>query len=154
MTENLTKQIETTAKTLAQLEAEQADLSNKMTLAVNDADSASIISLRYRTMELPIEIQATKIRLERLRLQADEEKLPKLQAEIPKLYEPMEEARKAYDEAGKALSIASASYQDAFQNAREQKQIIADRKRNIERLMAEARNVKNVPNSLFVNGSR
>ncbi len=154
MKENLTEQIETTAKSMAQLEAEQADISNKMTLAVNDADSSSMISLQRRTNDLPIEIQMTKIRLERLRLQADEEKLPELESEILKLYEPMEQARKAYDEAGKVLAIASSHYQNAFENNREQKQTVGERKRQIEALVRETKPAPAIRQSLLMNGGR
>ena len=153
MKENLNEQLETTAKLLAQLEAEQADLSNRMTLAVNDADSSSMISLRHRADELPIEIQMTKIRLERLKLQLDEEKLPELQAEVEKLFVPMEKARIEYEEAGKVLGIASGNYSNAFENVRERKLTISERKRTIENLIYE-KSAPALRQSLLMSGAR
>jgi hypothetical protein len=50
-----------------------------------------------------IEIHAAKIRLERLRLQADEERLLGLQAEAKKMLEPLQRAKAKHDEAIKAL---------------------------------------------------
>ncbi len=92
MKENLNEQIETTANLLAQLETEQADFRNRMTLAVGEGDSASMIDLKRRHSELPIEIEAARIRLAKLHLQLDEERLPKLQADVGKFYEPIQEA--------------------------------------------------------------
>ncbi len=56
MKENLNEQIETTANLVAQLEAEQADFKNRMTLAVNDADSSAIIALRHRASKTTIRV--------------------------------------------------------------------------------------------------
>jgi DnaJ-domain-containing protein 1 len=65
----------------------------------------------------------------------------------------MEEARRKYDEAGKVLALASSNYQNAFENSREKKQIIADRKREIERLIRE-KPAKPIVQSLLMSGAR
>ncbi len=60
MKNDLTSQIETTDELLDQLQAELADIPSRMTLAVEDADSASMISLRNRQNDLPVEIHLTR----------------------------------------------------------------------------------------------
>ena len=149
----LNEQIQITTDNLTELETEQADLPKRMSDAVNDADSASMISLQHRTNDLPIEIQMTRIGLARLCLQRAEEKLPDLQAEVTNLYEPMEEARRKYDEAGKVLALASSNYQNAIENSRERKQVIAEQKREIERLIHE-KPAKPIVQSLLMHGGR
>jgi chromosome segregation ATPase len=135
MKENLNEQIETTSNLLAQLEAEQADFQKQMTLAVNDADSSAIIALRHRADDLPVEIQATRIRLEKLRLQSDEERLPGLQAEVNKSHEPLEEAIAKRDAAALELGKLQGASHGASEDLRDVKTRIGERKRELERLI-------------------
>ena len=153
MTENLNEQIETTSNLLAQLEAEQADFRNRMTLAVNDADSSAIIALRHRAEDLPIEIQAARIRLERLRIQAEEAKFPAMHAEIERLYPAVVETRQAKDEAGRAFSLACNAHQSALDELRQRKIDLSERKRGVEALL-NAKPSQPIRQSLLMNGAR
>ncbi len=136
-TMDLTSQLETTANKLAQLEAELLDIPTRRASAVNDADSASLIALTRRAHDLPVEIQMTKITLERLRVQRKEETLPALEAEIERLFEPVEPAEKAFNEADKALKTARYAHADAIQRRLDTRQEIAEIKAGITRLMHE-----------------
>ncbi len=141
-TTDLTSQIETTANLLAQLEGEQADFQNRMTLAVSDADSASMIGLKRRHSELPVEIQMARIRLAKLHLQLDEERLPELQAEVGKFHEPIQEAVAKRDAAALELGKLQGAYHGANEDLREVKIRIGERKRELERLVYEANPAK------------
>lgn len=153
MKENLNEQIETTANLLAQLEIEQADFKNRMTLAVNDADSSAIIALRHRAEDLPIEIQAARIRLERLRIQAEESKFPALHAEIERLYPAIVETRRLKDEAGRAFSLACNAHQSVAEELRQRKIDVAERKRGVEALL-NSKPSQPIRQSLLMNGAR
>lgn len=139
MTENLNEQIETTAKLLAQLEAERADLSNKMKIAANDADSAAMITLKHRATNLPVEIFAAQIRLKRLLLQRDEERLPKLQAEVGKFSEPIQAAIAKRDEAVRELNILQGNYHAVNEDLKELNRNIGAKKREIDELVHSAK---------------
>jgi predicted aminopeptidase len=150
---NLTTQIETTASKLAQAETEQSGLSQAIANAANEADSVSLITLAHRRNNLPIEILSTRISLERLYQQRDEEKLPGLQAEAQKLSEPISELQARLQAAQLELNIAIGSQIDAAQNAKDVKSRIAERRRSIEGLLHEARSVKIAPSHLSVSGA-
>lgn len=157
MTENMIQtltEIEGTTETLARLETEHADLSKRMSDAANDADSASLISLAHRRNNLPIEILSAQIRLERLLLRRDEERLPLLQTEVAKLAEPIEGMRKKISDLQREFDIASGAVTNSSEDVRQTKLEIAERRRAIESLLAQARNVKIVPTSLAMNGGR
>jgi predicted nucleic acid-binding Zn-ribbon protein len=151
MLENL-NEIENTTETLTRLEAEQADLSKRMSDAANDADSAALIGLAHRRNNLPIEILSAQIRLERLYLQRDEQRLPELQAELAELAKPIPEMQKKIAEMQREFNIASGAVTNANENLRQTKLEIAERKRSIESLLAQARNVKIAPSSLSMRG--
>ncbi len=136
--ENLKEQIETTSNLLAQLETEQADFKNRMTLAVGEGDSASMIDLKRRHNELPVEIEAARIRLTKLQLQLDEERIPELQAEVGKFYEPIQEAIAKRDAAALELAKLQGVYHEVNENLREVKNRIGERKRELGRLIYEA----------------
>jgi capsule polysaccharide export protein KpsE/RkpR len=136
-TTDLTSQIEKTSNLLAQLEAELVDIPNRRAFAVNEADSAALISLSHRAHDLPLTIQMERIRLERLRVQRKEETLPALEIEIQRLYEPVEPAEKAFNEADKALKTARYTHADAIQRRLDIRQEIAEIKAGITRLMHE-----------------
>jgi chromosome segregation ATPase len=137
MKNDLTSQIETTDELLNQLQAELADIPNRKSIAIDDADSAALISLSHRAHDLPIEIQMTRIRLERLRVQRKEATLPALDDEIERLYEPIPAALKAFDEADKALKNFQYAHTDAIQQRADARQSVAEMKAGITRLTHE-----------------
>jgi chromosome segregation ATPase len=134
---DLNSQIETTDELLNQLQAELADIPNRRASAVNDADSAALISLSHRAHDLPVEIQMTKIRLERLRVQRKEATLPALDDEIERQHAPIPALQKAFDEADKALKNARYFHTDAIQQRADTRQAVAEMKAGITRLMHE-----------------
>ena len=74
-------------------------------------------------------------------------------AESQKLSEPISELQARLQAAQLELNVAIGSQTDAAQNARDIKLRIAERRRSIEGLLHEARNVKIVPNHLTVSGA-
>ncbi len=153
MTENL-NEIQTTTTTLARLETEQADLPKRMSDAANDADSSALIGLAHRRNNLPIEILSAQIRLERLYLRRDEMRLPLLQNEAAKLAEIVTEKLKILTDSQTEFNFASGNQSSAASDVSETKIEIGERRRSIESLLAQARNVKIVPSSLSVHGGR
>jgi peptidoglycan hydrolase CwlO-like protein len=151
MIQNL-NEIENTQKKLENLSSEQADLSTKMAIAADNADSAALISLRHRATDIPVELLATQIRLERLLLLRDEQRLPQLQSEVAKLAEPIEGMRKKIADLQREFNIASGDVSNASENLRQTKLEIAERRRSIEMLVSQARNSKVVPASLSMRG--
>jgi peptidoglycan hydrolase CwlO-like protein len=153
MTEkSLVEQIQDTTKFIETLSAEQADLGKKMAIAADDADSASLISLKHRANDIPVELLATQIRLERLLLRRDEERLPELQAEVAKLAEPIEPMRKKISDLQVEFNIASGAVTNANEDLRQTRLEISERRRSIESLLAQARNIKITPSSLSMRG--
>jgi peptidoglycan hydrolase CwlO-like protein len=155
MTENMMQtltEIEGTTQTLTRLEFEHADLSKRMSDAANDADSASLITLAHRRNDLPIEILSARIRLERLLLLRDEQRLPLLQTEVAKLAEPIEGMLKKIAEMHREFNIKSGEVGSITEDIRQLKMEIAERKRQIASLVHEARNVKISPASLQAHG--
>ncbi len=153
--DDLTSQIETTANLLAQLESEQADFQNRMTLAVGEGDSASMIGLKRRHSELPVEIQMARIRLAKLHLQSDEQRLPELQSAAAKFYEPIQEAVAKRDAAALELGKLQGAYHEANEDLREVKIRIGERKRELERFIYLANPAKGTarPNLQSLNAS-
>ncbi len=152
MTENIIEQIRNTTEKLAKLEAELSDLGKKMAIAADDADSSALISLAHRRNNLPIEILSGQITLERLLLQRDELRLPEFQTEAQKLAEIVTEKLKILTDAQTQFNFASGNQSAAASDVSETKMSINDRKRTIEVLLREARNVKISPSSLQMRG--
>ena len=150
----LNEQIQITTDNLTELETEQADLPKRMSDAANDADSSALIILAHRRNDLPIEILSARIILERLYVQRDEERLPELQAEVAKLAEPIEGMQKQIADLQVQFNIASGAVASATEDVRETKMSISERRRVIESLLAQARNVKVAPASLQMHGGR
>jgi hypothetical protein len=148
----LVEQIQDTQTLLETLSAEQADLGKKMAIAADDADSASLISLKHRVNDLPIELIATQIRLERLYLERDELRLPAFQSEAQKLAEIVTEKLKMLADAQTQFNFASGNQSSAASDVSETKMAISERRRVIESLLAQARNVKIAPASLQMHG--
>ncbi len=152
MTKNL-NEIQITTDNLTRLEAELGDLGKKMALAADDADSAALITLAHRRNDLPIEILSARITLERLYLRRDELRLPSFQTEARKLAEIVTEKLKTLADAQTEFNFASGNQSSAGSDVSETKMSIAERKRTIEILLREARNVKIAPVSLQMHGS-
>lgn len=146
MTEKtLIEEIQNTQKQLETLSAEQSDLGKKMAIAADDADSASLISLAHRRNELPIQISSEQIRLQQLLLRRDEQRLPELQKTVAKLAEPIATMRQEIDEKQREFNIKSGEVSSANEDLRQLRLEIAERKRAIEGLLAQARNTKISP---------
>jgi len=151
MAENL-NEITTTTDILARFEAELADLGKKMSVAASDADSAALISLAHRRNNLPIEILASKTRLEQLYLERDELRLPAFQNKAAELAKIVTEKLKKRADAQTEFNIASGNQSSAAADVSETKRSIAERKRTIESLLHSARNSKISPVSLQMHG--
>ncbi len=132
--------------------SEQSDLGAKMSLAANDADSSALISLKHRANDLPIELIATQIRLERLYLLRDKERLPELQNAVAELAKPIAGLQKQIADLQMQFNIASGEVTNANENLRQTRIEIAERRRSIESLLSQARNVKIAPSSLQMHG--
>jgi hypothetical protein len=150
---DIQKQIEMSASRLAELETEQTNLPQVLGVAVGNADAEEIIRLRKRADDLPIHIQSERIRVEQLRIQAEESKFAGLHAEIERLYVPLVETRKAKDEAGRAFSVACNAHQSAVEELRQRKIDISERKRGVEALL-HAKPSAPIRQSLLMNGAR
>ncbi len=148
------EQIQNTQTILETLSAEQSDLGAKMAISADNADSASLISLRHRATDIPVELLATQIRLSRLLLERDELRLPELQTEAKKLTEPIEPMLKKIAEMQREFNIKSGEVGSITEDIRQLKMEISERRRQIEMLLAQARNVKISPVSLQAQGGR
>jgi peptidoglycan hydrolase CwlO-like protein len=113
-----------------------------------------LIKLAHRRNDLPIEILSTRTILERLYLERDELRLPELQAEVTKLAEPIPEMQKQIADLQQEFNIASGNVSNANEDVRQTRMEISERKRTIESLLAQARNVKIAPASLQMHGGR
>jgi chromosome segregation ATPase len=145
MTEkSLVEQIEITTNNLTELETEQSDFQNRMTVAVGEGDSTSMLDLKRRHNELPVVIEAARIGLAKLYLQLYEERLPGLQSEVDKFHEPIQEAIAKRDAAVLELGKVQGSYHAANENLREVKIRIGEQKRELDRLIYLANPAKGV----------
>ncbi len=151
--DDIQKQIETSAARVVELETEQTNLPQALGVAVGNADAEEIIKLRRRAEDLPIEIQAARIRLERLRIQAEESKFPALHAEIERLYPAIVETRQAKEEAGKAFSLACYAHQSVIDELRQRKIDLSERKRGVDALL-NSKPSQPIRQSLLMNGAR
>jgi hypothetical protein len=151
--DDIQKQIETSAARVAELETEQTNLPQALGVAVGNADAEEIIKLRRRAEDLPIELQAARIRLERLRIQLEESKFPELHAEIERLYPAVVQCREAKDEAGRAFSLACNAHQSAVDELRQRKIDLSERKRGVDALLNSKPSAP-IRQSLLMNGAR
>jgi hypothetical protein len=151
--DDMQKQIETSAARLAELETEQTNLPQALGLAVGLADAEEIIKLRRRADDLPVHIQSERIRVEQLRIQAEEARFPAMHAEIERLYPAIVETRRLKDEAGRAFSLACNAHQSVAEELRQRKIDVAERKRNLEALL-HAKPSAPIRPSLLMNGAR
>jgi uncharacterized membrane protein (DUF106 family) len=133
--ENLTEQIQTTETLLETLQSERSDFQNRMAAAVGAGDSASMISLKNRQNELPLEIEAGQIRLAKLLLESDKERLPVLQEKVSKFAEPIAAAVLKRDTAVLELNKLQGAYHTANEDFRDLRIRIGQRTRELERLI-------------------
>ncbi len=151
--DDIQTQIETSAARLAELETEQTNLPQALGLAVGNADAEEIIRLRKRADDLPIHIQSERIRVEQLRIQAEESKFPAMHAEIERLYPAVVETRQAKDEAGRAFSLACNAHQSAVDELRQRRIDLSERKRGVAALL-NTKPPQPIRQSLLMNGAR
>jgi chromosome segregation ATPase len=144
MTKTLAQQIQITTNNLTELETQQNNFQKQMTLAVGEGDSTSMIDLKRRHNELPVEIEAARIRLAKLYLQLYESGLPALQSEVSEFHEPIREAIAKRDAAVLELGILQGEFHGANENLREVKIQIGEQKRELGRLIYLANPAKGV----------
>ncbi len=137
-TNSLAEQIQITETLLENLKSERDDFPNRMTIAVSEADSASMFNLKHRQSQIPDEIATGQIRLTKLQLQADEERLPVLQAKLLKFAEPTQAAVLKRDAAVSEFNALQAEHSVANDDLRELRIRIGARKRELDRLIYEA----------------
>jgi chromosome segregation ATPase len=144
MTKTLAEQIQITTNSLTELETQQNNFQKQMTLAVGEGDSSLMIDLKRRHNELPVEIEAARIRLAKLYLQLYEERLPALQSEVSEFHEPIREAIAKRDAAVLELGILQGEFHEANENLRDVKIQIGEQKRELDRLIYLANPAKGV----------
>ncbi len=144
MTKTLAEQIEITTNNLAELETEQSDFQNRMTVAVGEGDSTSMLDLKRRHNELPVVIEAARIQLTKLYLQLYEERLPGLQSKVSEFHAPIEEAIAKRDAAVLELGKIQGAYHEANEDLRSVKIQIGEQKRELDRLIYLANPAKGV----------
>ncbi len=135
MKENLIEQLQKATDFLAQREAELSDFQNKMTLAVNDADSKAMLDLKRRRAELPTEIELARIQIAKLQLEVDEARIPELQLEVSKFSEPIQEAVAKRDLAVLELGRLQGAYHQTNEDFRDLRMRVGERKRELSRLI-------------------
>ncbi len=136
--ENLNEDIKNAQTHLENLKSERDDFQNRMTIAVHAGDSASIINLKRRQTELPVEIEIERIQLTKLQLQADEERVPVLQAKLLKFAGPTQAVVLKRDAAVLEFNALQAQHNVANDDLRELNRRIGQRKRELDRMIHEA----------------
>jgi uncharacterized membrane protein (DUF106 family) len=133
--ENLNSQIETTTNKLTELKTEQAEFQSRMTVAVGAGDSDTMITLRRRQSEIPMQLEGAQIQLAKLQLEADQERLPLLQEKISKFAEPIPAAVSKRDAAVLELNQLQDQYRTANEDLRDLNRRIGERRRELDRLI-------------------
>jgi chromosome segregation ATPase len=131
----LDEQVQNTQAHLETLQAERSDFQNRMMVAVGAGDSDAMISLRRRQSEIPLEIEAAQIRLAKMQLEADSERLPVLQAKLSKFTEPIQDAILKRDAAVLELNKLQGAYHAANEDFRDLNRRIGERSRELARLI-------------------
>jgi hypothetical protein len=134
-TVSLTEQIQTTETLLEVLQLERSDFPNLMAAAVGAGDPAAMINLRRRQDEIPVAISTAQIRLVRLQLEADQERLPVLQAEAAKFTEPIKAAILKRDAAVLELGKLQGAYHSVNEDYRDLNRRVGEKRRELERLI-------------------
>jgi chromosome segregation ATPase len=148
---DLTEQIETTTNKLTELKNEQAEFPNRMTVAVGAGDSDTMITLRRRQADIPLEIEGKQIQLARLQLESDQARLPVLQAEVAKSAEPIKAAILKRDAAVLELNMLQGAYHAADEDRRELNRRIGERSRELARLIHMANPAREIPGTRLRN---
>ncbi len=132
---NLNEQIQNEQTLLEALQTERDDFQKRMMAAVGAGDSAVMINLKHRQNELPVEIATAQIRLAKMQLQADEERLPVLQAKVSKFTEPIQAAVLKRDAAVLELNNLQGEYYGVNEDFRDLRIRIGERTRELARLI-------------------
>jgi chromosome segregation ATPase len=151
MTNNLQEQITDAASHIAALTQEQKEFGNKISEAAQSGNADSIIELKRRQSELPIQLEAARIRHTKLLIEADQERAAQLQTEVGKFFEPIRELIAKRDEAQLELGKMQGQYHAVNEDLRDIKMRIGERKRELERLIYLANPARHTAN---VNTSR
>ncbi len=144
-TNSLTEQIESTTNKLTALKNEQAEFQNRMADAVGAGDSAVMIDLRRRQTEIPLEIEAAQIRLAKMQLESDRERLPLLEARVSKFAEPIQDAVLKRDAAVLELGKLQGEYHTVNEDFRDLNRRIGERTRELARLIHMANPAREIP---------
>jgi chromosome segregation ATPase len=131
----LTEQIQNTETLLENLKTERDDFQKRMMAAVGAGDSAAMIDLRRRQSQIPVEIEAGQIRLAKMQLESDQQRLPILQARVAKFAEPIEAAVLKRDAAVLELNELQAGYYSVNEDFRDLNRRIGERSRELARLI-------------------
>jgi chromosome segregation ATPase len=134
-TNSLTEQIQNTQTHLETLEAERDDFQKRMMAAVGAGDSDATINLRRRQSEVPIEIEAAQIRLAKMQLESDQQRISVLQAKVAKFAEPIPAAVLKRDAAVLELNLLQDQYRTANEDFRDLNRRIGERSRELGRLI-------------------
>jgi peptidoglycan hydrolase CwlO-like protein len=135
---DLQKQITETAGHIAALTQEQKEFGSKMSEAAQSGNADSIIELKRRQSELPIQLEAARITHTKLLLESDQERSAQLQKEVGKFYEPIQELIAKRDEAQLDLAKMQGQYHGVNEDLRDVRIRIGERRRELERLIYEA----------------
>jgi uncharacterized membrane protein (DUF106 family) len=149
--ENLNEQIQKTEAHLEALQIERDEFQNRMMAAVGAGDSDVMINLRRRQSELPLEIEAAQIRLAKMQLEADQQRLPLLQAKVSKFAEPIQAAVLKRDAAVLELNNLQGEYYGVNEDFRDLRIRIGERSRELARLIHAANPAREIPSSRLHN---
>ncbi len=150
---NLDEEIKNTTDELTRLGSREGDLGAKSAPRIDDCEYANLITLAHPRNKFAIEILSTRIRLSKLHLQADQERIAGLESEAIKFYEPIQKEIAKRDAAVLALSKLQGAASGASEDLREVKNRIGERRRSIDLLLAQARNVKIAPAAFALRNS-
>jgi chromosome segregation ATPase len=136
--DDIQKQITETAGHIAALTQEQKEFGSKMSEAAQSGNADSIIELKRRQSELPIQLEAARITHTKLLLESDQERSAQLQTEVGKFFEPIQELIQKRDAAQLELAKMQGQYHGVNEDLRDVRIRIGERRRELERLIFEA----------------
>ncbi len=136
--DDIQKQITETAGHIAALTQEQEEFGSKMSEAAQSGNADSIIELKRRQSELPIQLEAARITHTKLLLESDQERSAQLQKEVGKFFEPIQELIQKRDAAQLELAKMQGQYHGVNEDLRDVRIRIGERRRELERLIFEA----------------
>ncbi len=136
--DDIQTQITETAGHIAALTQEQKEFGSKMSEAAQSGNADSIIELKRRQSELPIQLEAARITHTKLLLESDQERSAQLQTEVGKFFEPIQELIQKRDAAQLELAKMQGQYHGVNEDLRDVRIRIGERRRELERLIFEA----------------